>query len=65
MEKGEKSGCAFEIHKATFVNFPEFARRFFCIGREVGVHFSFGTDAHRLEQLETKSFSDYLRKLTK
>ena len=65
MEKGEKSGCAFEIHKATFSNYPGFARRFFCIGREVGVHFNFGTDAHRLEHLETKSFSGYLKKLTK
>ena len=53
MEMGERSGCAFEIHKSSFLSFPVFYKRFWNIGREVGVHFNYGTDAHSLDDLKT------------
>ncbi len=62
LEKGEKSECAWEIHTSTFLTYTEFSKRFFNIGREVGVHFVVGTDAHMLKALNT---FDYLEALEK
>lgn len=62
MTLGENSGCAFELHKATCILYPEFFRRLFNIGKEVGVHFNFGTDAHRLEQISTEGMAELIKK---
>ena len=58
--KGEQAQCAWEIHMPSFLNYPEFARRLFHIGKEVGVHFNFGTDAHSLTYIAT---ADYLERM--
>ena len=52
LAKGEENGCSWEIHTPTFFRYPEFSKRFFNIGREVGVHFAVGTDAHTLKALD-------------
>ena len=51
MQTGERAGCSWELHTPTLFRFPEFAKRFFNIGREVGAHFCIGTDAHRLTDI--------------
>lgn len=53
LEKGEKAGAAWEIHTPTFLRFPAFSKRFFYTGKEVGVHFVLGTDAHSLAALNS------------
>ena len=52
MEKGERAGCAWELHRGGIWSFPEFSRRYFRIGREVGVHFAFAADAHKLADID-------------
>ncbi|MCQ2463591.1 MAG: PHP domain-containing protein [Clostridia bacterium] len=65
MKKGENAGCSWELHKSSVMNFPDFYRRFFFIGKEAGVHFTVGTDAHRLHDIDTADFADYLKILIK
>ena len=47
------TGVAYEINYRAALNFPEFSRRWWGIGREVGVTFTIGTDAHTLADLDT------------
>ena len=49
---GEAAGSAWELHAGATLGFPAFARRFFNLGRELGVHFTFGTDAHSLAAID-------------
>jgi len=63
MEKGEAAGCAWELHYSTLMNFPEFAKRFWNTGKEVGVHFTFGTDAHTLASLDTRGCGERLKEI--
>ncbi len=65
MLKGENAGCAWELHKSSVMNFPDFYKRFFHIGKEAGVHFSVGTDAHKLNDISTEEFRIYLKELIK
>ena len=58
LEKGEKAECSWEIHTPTFLKFTDFSRRFFYIGKEVGVHFTVGTDAHNLAALNTPALTE-------
>lgn len=60
---GEQNLCSWEIHKSTFLNYREFSKRFFNIGKEVGVHFTVGTDAHRLIDISTEGLADEFRKV--
>lgn len=62
LEKGEKASCSWEIHTPTFLRFTDFSKRFYNIGKEVGVHFLVGSDAHFLEALNTPSLADALKK---
>ena len=48
LEKGERAQCSWELHTPTVFSFPDFSRRMFRIGKEIGVHFCVGTDAHSL-----------------
>lgn len=65
LEKGERAQCSWEIHTPTFLSFPDFSRRFWNIGREVGVHFCLGTDAHRLADLNARPLTERLRSIVK
>lgn len=60
LEKGEKAECAWEIHTPTFISFTDFSKRFWNIGKEVGVHFCVGTDAHRLEAIDPRKYREQL-----
>lgn len=61
--KGFQSGCAWEINAGAVLGDPEFFRRFFNIGREAGVIFNFGTDAHRLINIDTHTHLDELKRI--
>lgn len=65
MLKGERAGCAWELHQSSVVCYPEFYRRFFYTGREAGVHFTVGTDAHRLANIGTREFAEKLKEILK
>ncbi len=63
--KGEKAQCSWELHKSSVMCFPEFYRRMFFIGKEAGVHFCVGTDAHHLIDLDTSDFAQGLKEILK
>ncbi len=60
LEKGERAGCSWEIHTPTFLRFTDFSRRFFHLGKEIGVHFCVGTDAHTLSALAPEGLAERL-----
>ena len=61
LEKGERAGVSWEIHTPTFFRFPAFSRRFFFLGKEIGVHFAVGTDAHTLAALSTAGLAERIK----
>lgn len=63
MEKAEKNAVSWELHSGTICSFPEYGKRFFNIGKEVGVHFTVGTDAHRLQHISTKDFCQRFKEI--
>lgn len=63
MEKGEKAGCAWELHAGCVLGWPEFGRRYFNVGREVGVHFNFASDAHRLRNVDPRPYIERFKKI--
>lgn len=65
LSKGEKAQCSWEIHSSTFLTFKDFSRRFFNIGKEAGVHFTFGTDAHKLDALDTRRYREEILRIIK
>ena len=62
-EKGERAQCSWELHSSTLLCFPEFAYRFFNIGRETGVHFCVGTDAHSHAALAPEGLAERLKEV--
>ena len=63
LEKGERARCSWELHTPTLFRFPDFARRFFFLGRELGVHFCVGTDAHALAAIAPEDLAGRLTEL--
>lgn len=62
LEKANALGTAWELNTVAVAGDPEFHRRYFQIGKEVGVTFNIGTDAHLLKNIDTKQFADMLKK---
>lgn len=48
MERSARKGCAWEINAGAVLSDPGFARRLWHLGKETSSVFTFGTDAHRL-----------------
>lgn len=63
LEKGERAQCSWELHTPTVFRFPDFYRRFFLLGREIGVHFCLGTDAHTLAAIGTEGLAERLAEM--
>ena len=63
MKKGEDALCAWELHRSSVNAFPQFYRRFFFTGKEAGVHFTVGTDAHHLCDIPTDDFRKELKNI--
>lgn len=65
MERAERAGIAWELHQGMVFFCPEFIRRFFYIGKEVGVHFTVGTDAHHPDAIPTNRMAEELKRILK
>ena len=60
---GKARGVAWELNTAYFRAYPDFFRIYFHLGREIGVCFHVGTDAHTLENVDPAPMKAYLRAL--
>lgn len=60
---GTKAQVAFELNTGAVMSDPEFFHRYFQIGREVGAVFNLGTDAHRIEGVDTWQFVPQLEEI--
>jgi len=56
LELGKNNDVAWELNAKVILEDPQFARRYWNIGREVGVSFHFGTDAHRLSEIDPRQY---------
>ncbi len=54
---------AFEINLNVVPQFPGIYRRMYNIGKEVGAMFNIGTDAHKLESVDTKPYLDEAKRI--
>lgn len=65
MALARDNNVAWEINEGAALGFRDFSERFWNIGREVGVVFHFGTDAHSLQDMDTLKNIDELGKIFK
>ncbi len=63
MQEGFESGCAWELNSANIGSDPDLIKRMFNIGKEIGVVFTVGTDAHRLDAIDTKNLVDDMKRI--
>ena len=63
MLEGHQSGCAWEFNSSNVGSDPELIRKMYYIGKEIGVVFTIGTDAHRLEAIDTKNIAEELKRI--
>ena len=63
MEKANRHEIAWELNVPAILGDPEFYHRYFQIGKEVGVVFNLGTDAHKLCNIDTKQFVEQLKNI--
>lgn len=53
---GKQHEVAFELNMSSLLSRPDFARKYFRVGKEVGAVFNIGTDAHQLHRIDTFQF---------
>lgn len=63
LEKGKRSQVAWELNVPALFADPEFSKRYWRIGKEVGVVFNLGTDAHSMAAVGTSQHLDRLKQL--
>jgi len=63
LELGKNNNVAWELNAKVIPEDPQFARRYWNIGREVGVSFHFGTDAHRLSETDPRQYVSRLKSI--
>ena len=54
---------AFELNLNVVPQFPKVYRKMYNIGKEIGAQFNIGTDAHRLESVDTKPYLDAAKRV--
>lgn len=62
LEAGKANGVAWEINTTAIVPYKDFMRRYFHIGKEVGVCFNLGTDAHTLQNIDPGPMKEFFIK---
>lgn len=62
MSKGNEKEIAWELNYPAVVNDQDFFRRYFNIGREIGVVFNIGTDAHSLGGINSIALAENYKK---
>lgn len=63
MLEGHESGCAWEFNSSNIASDPELIKKMYHIGKEIGVVFTIGTDAHRLEAIDTNNITKELKRI--
>lgn len=63
LERSALMGCAWEINAGAVLSDPGFARRFWHLGKEASTVFTFGTDAHRLCDIDPSPRLPELKKI--
>lgn len=63
MELAKRHNTAWEINIGEALADPELTKRLWRFGKEIGSVFHFGTDAHRIENMDTRAHMDELRQL--
>ncbi|MBQ9507662.1 MAG: PHP domain-containing protein [Clostridia bacterium] len=61
MEKAKEKEIAWELNTSAFAPYRDFMRRYYHIGKEVGVCFMIGTDAHVLSEVDPNKYKDYFK----
>ncbi len=59
MTAAKEKQIAWELNTSAFIPYRDFMRRYFHIGKEVGVCFLIGTDAHRLSEVDPNKYKSY------
>lgn len=59
----KENNVAYELNAGAVIGYPEFARRIWNIGKEVGVVFHMGMDAHRPESVDTADAAENFKKI--
>ena len=62
MEAAKRRQIAWELNTSVFVPYAAFMRRYFRLGREIGVCFNLGTDAHRPEAVDPAPMKEFFIK---
>ncbi len=63
MKKANEKEIAWELNVPAVFGDREFYHRYFAIGKEIGVTFNIGTDAHALENVDPKKFTEELKRI--
>ena len=63
MEKANAREIAWELNYPAILDDPAFFKRYFRIGREVGVTFNIGMDAHVLARVNAKAYAEDFKRL--
>ena len=63
MQKSLSKEITWELNVPAIFDDPDFHKRYFGIGKEVGVIFNIGTDAHKLENIDTHRFLPELKRI--
>ncbi len=63
MKKGYEKEIAWELNLPAIMSDPEFHHRYFQIGKEAGVFFTLGTDAHVLKKIDSTAYADDLKRI--
>lgn len=61
MQKATEKEIAWELNVRAIMKYPEFYKRYFQIGKEVGAVFNIGSDAHQLSGVNTRQYADELK----
>ena len=62
MEKANRAGVMWELNTKLFYGYTSFMKRYFHIGKELGVCFLLGTDAHSLKDVDPAPHKDFFIK---
>lgn len=60
---GKEHKTAWEINTKNLIGYPEFARMYFNLGKEIGVCFTVGSDGHRLCDIDIQPVLDTFKKI--
>jgi histidinol phosphatase-like PHP family hydrolase len=63
LDLGRNHNVAWEINLGAVLGDPNFAKRYWNVGKEIGVVFHFGTDSHNLASIDTDKAVEQIRPL--